>query len=357
MRLVELDRYLNDRALVLWIGPPYYRAALAFAEAPDDYVVVAEGSSVEQSVKGLIAGADVAQRQRGERWAVRPNPVMTLASVDRWLEEYDLMLNLRPDAAAEVRYGAWVESGEGLVTHPVAARSITRALGELVVETPRLVEPLESIGVFRAEEPPKGEIGPLEIEAALEAHGSVNAAAKALGVPRSTLRGWIGHMKRPEEPEREAIGREEIEEALDAAGSVTGAAEIIGIPRSTLRYWIDRYGVETPRRRQREGVRLPRHVLSLEEATREIELAGGDVREAAERLGVPYGELRAFLERRAPPPEVPSLPSSLPRRSGGAVSAEEIRQAMEQTRSVSAAARRLGVSRKRLARYLEERAG
>lgn len=269
MRLIELDRYLMDRALVAWLGPPYYRAAIAFVEAPEDFVVVSEGASVEQTVKSLLAGADLRQRQLGERWALRQNPVMTLGSIDRWLDEYGLFLNLRPDTGAEVRYAAWAENVDGLVTHPVAGRSITQALTELVVATPRLVEPLESVSMLGREEPvaEEGELGPLELEAMLEQHGSVKATAKALGVPRSTLRGWLERRGTAPEPEpRPDVSREDIEAALAAHGSVSAAARALGVPRGTLRGWMERQSIHAPRRRA-----LPERTVFHDEGAFDIE--------------------------------------------------------------------------------------
>lgn len=289
MLLRGFDRWMAERGLWIEIGEPFYTATLFGPEGP---LLGVEAPTLSELAAETVRAADALQRQRGERWALRPNAlVRTFEELDRRLEDEGRYLVLERFSAGDRKYRAFTVDFAGdrseSATGPTLAEAADLALLAVRLPPVRAKELLE-----REPEPPaprrRGPApGPAPrreaappisrelLEEALREHGSVSAASVALGVPRSTLRSYLARygMASPDRPKKEEPSREAVLEALRTAPSITAAARSVGMNRASL----DAYLAETGLLREQ-----------VEDA--------GSVEAAAHELGLPIETLRWYVE-------------------------------------------------------------
>lgn len=142
--------------------------------------------------------------------------------------------------------------------------------------------------------PRDGELTDAQAIAAYEAHQNAAAAARALGIPRTTLVSRLDRLGvrtrdgRRLPPDSDP-SNEEIIEAFQRLGR-TGAARELGLHRSTLSDRLKRLGYEPKRRVEPETVPTDAEVLSAVEQH-------GTKTEAARALGIPRTTLSSRLKR------------------------------------------------------------
>ncbi len=195
--------------------------------------------------------------------------------------------------------------------------------------------------------------------------GNLAAAARHLGAARSTVQMCIGrspHLWPSELPRFEHVAPEAVTAALAATeGHIAEAASLVGrrpdAVVARLRHGTADWPEGTPRPRKRALRPSER-----QRTTEALRAAGGELVAAAEALGIPYGTLRARLNRH---PEL--WPEGIDRRTGASLSAARAerletqraeREALKRARAaetreailvaegnLAAAARLLGITR------------
>lgn len=273
MHLSLFSRWLEERVLYAEVGPPYYTVTLFRVREP---VAQVEEPSLELAMEAILREADLVQRQRGERWALRPNqPPITFRQLDEYLSDKQWSLNVRSERPGA--YVSFVETWTGKIYGFVEGTTFAH------VVSPWLTAPPVQEAEMSVEFPEQPEMD------VVSQSRSLSEAARRLGVPRETLRerlrkaahqtlevseagaseprvvtdadvfqlvGTVGleeaasqlrlprlevrrrarqHVsrKRPET-------RQELEQLIQQHGSKLAAARALGVPRSTLRSWLER---------------------------------------------------------------------------------------------------------------------
>lgn len=279
MLISALDRWLDERGLVVDVEAPYYTIVLY--PPGGRTLLTAEGTTLTEAFEQMLALADERQRQAGERWALRENPAfhVTTDHLDELLEERGQYLGLQ--AGAEPRYAAYLVARDGSgASRAIFGETLEGVSGAIAVATPRPVK-----------------LGDLERQyRALAGHG--------LGAEPGFARTEVRHRRRlPGRPSAFSPIARHRAVALARVTSPMRASKELGIPRSTLREWISQEAESEP---------APIEVLHYADVATLVEDLGS-VQAAARELGRPVEEVaQAYyrderLVRRAPLETMPSV--------------------------------------------------
>jgi transposase-like protein len=116
---------------------------------------------------------------------------------------------------------------------------------------------------------------------------SIESIARQVGRDPSTVAYWVakhglasGHA--PKHRSRGGLDREQLEAVVETGASTRDIAKTLGVSQATVRHWLRRYGLETPRARQRRQVAQS---LSIHGQT----VVGTCPRHGQTRFGVRHG--------------------------------------------------------------------
>jgi hypothetical protein len=258
MLIRQFDRWMSERSLWIEIGEPFYTATLF---GPDGPLLGVEAPTLAELAQETIAASDALQRQRGERWALTPNPLLrTFEELDRRLEDEGRYLVLERFTSLDKKYRAFTVDFAGdrseSATGPNVATAVDLAL--LAVHIPAVGAAAAMAGDLGREGQEarvrggevrigRGRPGAFEddeLVAALDEHGgSVAEAARALKAPYTTVLRRTKELAMPPAVQlgaKRALTRAEAEHAIEEHGSISKAAASLGVARSTVRLALER---------------------------------------------------------------------------------------------------------------------
>lgn len=244
MLVRDLDRWLDERGLVMDVEAPFY--TVIFYPPAGRTAVQAGGVTLTDAVASAIRQADIRQRQEGERWALRENPAFYVSTeaVDEAMAEQGTFLAVSAGAPPE-RYAAYTVARDGTSSRAIFGPSLENVLGTIAVAPPPPVRLQELEAEYeQLAGVPFGSSEAQEVHRAVELVEALGAAeaSRQTGVPITTLKDWAksgGPVRGGYSPELVQAVR-----ALAAERGSVLAAKQFGIPARTIRDWMKQAGIK-----------------------------------------------------------------------------------------------------------------